>query len=151
MLDFIIPILESYGYWGMLIASFIAGSVFPWSSEAIMIGLLAAGLDPEGLIIYGTVGNVLGSMFNYWIGSFGRIDWIEKYLHVKKESLDRAERFMNGHGAWIGFFAFLPLLGSAIAILLGLMRANIPITVISMTLGKLLRYIILVYGAGMLM
>lgn len=151
MLDFIIPILESYGYWGMLIASFIAGSVFPWSSEAIMIGLLAAGLDPEGLIIYGTIGNVLGSMFNYWIGSFGRIDWIEKYLHVKKESLDRAERFMNGHGAWIGFFAFLPLLGSAIAILLGLMRANIPITVISMTLSKLLRYIILVYGAGMLM
>lgn len=151
MLDFIIPILESYGYWGMLIASFIAGSVFPWSSEAIMIGLLAAGLDPEGLIIYGTIGNVLGSMFNYWVGSFGRIDWIEKYLHVKKESLDRAERFMNGHGAWIGFFAFLPLLGSAIAILLGLMRANIPITVISMTLGKLLRYIILVYGAGMLM
>lgn len=135
----------------MLIASFIAGSVFPWSSEAIMLGLLAAGLDPEGLIIYGTIGNVLGSMFNYWIGSFGRIDWIEKYLHVKKESLDRAERFMNGHGAWIGFFAFLPLLGSAIAILLGLMRANIPITVISMTLGKLLRYIILVYGAGMLM
>jgi len=151
MLDFIIPILESYGYWGMLIASFIAGSVFPWSSEAIMLGLLAAGLDPEGLIIYGTIGNVLGSMFNYWVGSFGRIDWIEKYLHVKKESLDRAERFMNGHGAWIGFFAFLPLLGSAIAILLGLMRANIPITVISMTLGKLLRYIILVYGAGMLM
>lgn len=151
MLDFIIPILESYGYWGMLIASFIAGSVFPWSSEAIMLGLLAAGLDPEGLIIYGTIGNVLGSMFNYWIGSFGRIDWIEKYLHVKKESLDRAERFMNGHGAWIGFFAFLPLLGSAISILLGLMRANIPITVISMTLGKLLRYIILVYGAGMLM
>ena len=151
MLDFIIPILESYGYWGMLIASFIAGSVFPWSSEAIMLGLLAAGLDPEGLIIYGTIGNVLGSMFNYWIGSFGRIDWIEKYLHVKKESLDRAERFMNGHGAWIGFFAFLPLLGSAIAILLGLMRANILITVISMTLGKLLRYIILVYGAGMLM
>ena len=151
MLDFIIPILESYGYWGMLIASFIAGSVFPWSSEAIMLGLLAAGLDPEGLIIYGTIGNVLGSMFNYWVGSFGRIDWIEKYLHVKKESLDRAERFMNGHGAWIGFFAFLPLLGSAIAILLGLMRANILITVISMTLGKLLRYIILVYGAGMLM
>ena len=150
MFDFIIPLLESYGYWGMLIAAFIAGSVFPWSSEAIMVGLLAAGLDPIGLIVYGTIGNVLGSMFNYWVGSFGRIDWIEKYLHVKKKSLDRAVRFMNGHGAWIGFFAFLPLLGSAIAILLGLMRANIPITVISMTIGKLLRYIIIVYGANML-
>lgn len=146
-MDFIIPILESYGYWGMLIAAFIAGSVFPWSSEAIMLALLAAGLEPMGLVIYGTIGNVLGSMFNYWVGHFGRIDWIEKYLHVKKESLDKAERFMRGHGAWIGFFAFLPIIGSAITILLGLMRANVFITTISIAIGKFLRYAILVYGA----
>lgn len=146
-MDFIIPILESYGYWGMLIAAFIAGSVFPWSSEAIMLALLAAGLEPMGLVIYGTIGNVLGSMFNYWVGHFGRIDWIEKYLHVKKKSLDKAERFMRGHGAWIGFFAFLPIIGSAITILLGLMRANVIITTISIAIGKFLRYAILVYGA----
>jgi len=57
---------------------------------------------------------------------------------------------MAGHGAWMGFFAFLPLLGSAITILLGLMRANIPISLASITAGKLLRYLILVYGAGMI-
>ena len=44
----------------------------------------------------------------------GKMEWIEKYLHVKKKSLDKAERFMAGRGAWMGFFAFLPLLGSAI-------------------------------------
>lgn len=150
MLDAIQPILESYGYWGMFIAAFIAGSVFPWSSEAIMLGMLAAGLDPFGLVAYGTVGNVLGSMFNYWVGHLGRLDWIEKYLHVKKESLDKAERFMHGHGAWIGFFAFLPIIGSAITILLGLMRANVFITMLSIAIGKLLRYAILVYGADMI-
>lgn len=146
-MDALIPILESYGYWGLFLAGFIAGSVFPWSSEAIMLALQAAGLDPVGLVLYGTVGNVLGSMFNFWVGHLGRIDWIEKYLHVKKESLDKAERFMRGHGAWIGFFAFLPIIGSAITILLGLMRANVLISVTSITLGKFLRYAILVYGA----
>lgn len=57
---------------------------------------------------------------------------------------------MAGHGAWIGFFAFLPIIGSAITICLGLMRANIVISTVSITLGKLLRYLILMAGAGLL-
>ena len=142
-MDFIVSLLISYGYWGMLITAFIAGSFFPFSSEAVMTGLLAAGLDPWGLIIYGTIGNVAGGML-------GKIEWIEKYLHVKQQDLDKATRFMGGRGAWMGFFAFVPLLGSAITIVLGLMRANIPISLTSIALGKFLRYVVLIYGAQLL-
>ena len=145
-MDGFIELLESYGYWGMLIAAFLAGSVFPFSSEAVMVGLMAAGLDPWVLMAYGTTGNVLGSVLNYCIGRLGKTEWFEKYLHVKPESMEKARRFMRGHGAWMGFFAFIPLLGSAITILLGLMRANPVITFISITLGKLFRYVILIYG-----
>ena len=81
----------------------------------------------------------------------GKMEWIEKYLHVSEESLARAHRFLAGHGAWMGFFAFLPVLGSAITIALGLMRSNIVITFIAITLGKIFRYIILIYGAGLFM
>lgn len=139
-------ILTGYGYWGMLTAAFLAGSFVPFSSEAVMLALLAAGLDGWQLIVYGSIGNIAGSMVNYGVGRLGRLDWIERYLHVKKKDLDRARRFMAGHGAWMGFFAFLPLLGSAITILLGLMRANIPISVTSIAIGKFLRYLILIYG-----
>ena len=142
----LVDILTEYGYWGMLIAAFIAGSFFPFSSEAVMLGLLATGLDAWQLIVYGSVGNILGSMVNYGVGRLGRLDWIERYLHVKRSDLDRAQRFMRGHGAWMGFFAFLPILGSAITILLGFMRANIPISLFSIALGKFLRYLILIYG-----
>lgn len=142
-------ILINYGYWGMLVAAFLAGSFFPFSSEAVMLGLLAAGLKTEPLIIYGTIGNVLGSIFNYGVGRLGKLEWIERYLHVKKKDLDRAQRFMAGHGAWMGFFAFLPIIGSAITICLGLMRANIVITVTSITIGKLLRYIVLMAGVSL--
>ena len=150
-MDSIIALLISYGYWGMFLTAFVAGSFFPFSSEAVMAGLLAAGLDPWGLIIYGTIGNVMGGMFNYCIGRMGRLEWIERYLHVKQKDLDRATKFMAGRGAWMGFFAFVPILGSAITVALGLMRANVVISVISITIGKFLRYVVLIYGASLLM
>ena len=145
-MSWIIDFLMSWGYWGMLVSAFLAGSFFPFSSEVVMSGLQAAGLEPIQLVLYGSIGNVLGSMFNYSVGRMGKLEWIEKYLHVKKESLDKAQNFMVDRGAWMGFFAFLPLLGSAITIVLGLTRANIVISVISITIGKVLRYVLLVYG-----
>ena len=144
-MDALIDILIDFGYWGMLAAAFLAGSFFPFSSEAVMTALVAVGLDPVQLTIYATIGNVAGGLFNYGVGRMGRLDWIERYLHVRKESLDKATKFMGGHGAWMGFFAFVPILGSAITICLGLMRANIIISVISITLGKFIRYAILAY------
>jgi len=149
-MDALVAFLTHYGYWGMLAAAFLAGSFLPFSSEAVMVALLGAGLDEWGLILYGTIGNVLGSVVNYFVGRLGRLNWIERWLHVKKKDLDRAQRFMAGRGAWMGFFAFLPILGSAITILLGLMRANIPVTFFSITIGKLLRYVLLIYGANLI-
>ena len=150
-MDVIISLLTQYGYWGMLLAAFLAGSFFPFSSEAVMVALMATGLDPWQLMVYGTIGNVMGSVFNYGVGRMGKMEWIEKYLRVKKRNLDRAHRFVEGHGAWMGFFAFLPVIGSAITIVLGLMRSNVVVTFIAITLGKLFRYIILIYSAGLFM
>ena len=144
-MDAIIELLTGYGYWGMLLAAFLAGSFLPFSSEAVMVGLMAMKLDPWLLMLYGTVGNVLGSVVNYCVGRLGKQEWFEKYLHVSPKNMDRARRFMAGRGAWMGFFAFIPLLGSAITILLGLMRANVVITFISITLGKIFRYILLIF------
>lgn len=149
-MDILIELIKDNGYWGMLVAAFLAGSFFPFSSEAVMLGLLAAGLEPWSLIVYGTIGNVAGSFFNYGVGRMGRLDWIERYLHVDNHKIERAKNFMAGHGAWMGFFAFLPVLGSAITIALGLMRANIPVSLTSITIGKFLRYLLLIYGTEQL-
>ena len=147
-MDALIQLLTEYGYLGMLAPAFLAGRVCAFTSELVMVGLMAAGLDPFLLVVYGTVGNVLGSVFNYGVGYMGRIDWIEKYLHVRKEKLERTRRFLAGRGAWMGILAFLPILGSVVTIVLGLMRANMTITFISITIGKFLRYLLLVYGVG---
>lgn len=149
-MDVVLSFLVDWGYWGMLVAAFLAGSFLPFNSEAVMVGLQAAGLDPLPLVVYGTIGNALGSLFNYGVGRMGKVEWIERYLHVRKESLDKARRFVGEKGAWMGFFCFIPLLGSAIAILLGLMKANFALCSLTITLGKLARYLVIVYGVVLL-
>lgn len=149
-MNWLIDLLMNYGYWGMLVAAFLAGSFVPFSSEAVLLGLMAAGLKPWPLVVYASIGNVAGSMFNYGVGRLGKVEWIHRYLHVSQESLAKAERFVAGRGAWMGFFAFIPLLGSAITIVLGLMRANVPVCILSITLGKVIRYVVLVGSLGLL-
>lgn len=140
----------NWGYMGMALSAFLAASILPFSSEAVMVGLLAAGLDMWALVAWGTVGNVLGSMFNYGIGRLGKMEWIEKYLHTKPEDLDRARRFMGGRGAWMGLFSCIPVIGDVITIVLGLMRANLTIFIVSVTISKLARYVVLMVTAGTL-
>lgn len=146
-MDAFLQFLIDWGYWGLFLGSFIAGSVIPFSSEAVLVACVGAlGLDPTVCTLAATAGNVAGGMTCYWMGHLGNMVWIEKYFHVSKEKLARAERFVQGRGAWMAFFAFIPLLGSAISIVLGMMRANIWIVTVSMTLGKILRYALLVWG-----
>ena len=140
----------NWGYMGMALSAFLAASILPFSSEAVMVGLLAAGLDMWALVAWGTVGNVLGSLFNYGIGRLGKMEWIEKYLHTKPEDLDRARRFMRGRGAWMGLFSCIPVIGDVITIVLGLMRANLTIFIVSVTISKLARYVVLMVTAGTL-
>lgn len=136
--------LQDYGYWGMTVAAFLAGSVFPFSSETVMVSLQLAGLEPWPLFLSATVGNVAGSMFNYWIGTFGRMEWIEKYLRISRAKIEKTQQWMNGRGAWIGALCFLPILGSVLSVTLGYMRANPYVTFASVSVGKALRYAILI-------
>lgn len=132
-----------WGYWGMAIGAFAAGSIIPIGSEMIFLLLCCLGLNPWLLILSATVGNTLGGMSCYWMGMLGRREWIHRYLGVSEQKLERATRFLQGRGAWMGFFAFVPYIGEAIIVALGIMRSNQLVTLLSMTIGKALRYYVL--------
>ena len=138
-------LLESWGYWGMFVSALIAGTVFPFSSEIVLSALQLAGLDPLQLFIAATVGNTAGSMINYWVGSLGKMEWIEKYLHVKTSKVEQASAWMERYGAWIGLFSFVPIVGSAISVALGFARANAWMSFLTIFVGKAIRYSVLIY------
>lgn len=121
----------------------LAGSVVPFSSELVLVALIKLGLDPTLCLLSASLGNTAGGMTCYYMGRLGKMGWIEKYFKVKREKIEKMERFLKGKGALMAFFAFLPALGEVISIALGFMRSNVVLTALSMFAGKLIRYILL--------
>lgn len=140
--------LVEYGYWGLLVASFLAATILPFSSEVVFAALIAAGLDLWALIIYATIGNAAGGATCYYLGRLGKVDWLEKWFKIKPESIEKTINKLQGKGALMGFFGFLPAVGDVMLVALGFMRANTSVVMISMTVGKFLRYLIIGFGIG---
>lgn len=140
-MDAFLQFLIDWGYLGMFLSALIAGTVVPLSSEAVLVACISMGLDPVTCVLLATAGNMIGGMTCYFLGALGNMKWIERYFGVKKEKLERAQRFVHGRGAWMAAFTFIPFLGEAIGVVLGLMRANVWITATAMFIGKSLRYI----------
>ncbi len=142
-MDAFVDFLLTYGYGGMFAAAFLAGSFFPFSSEAVMAGLRLAGLDVWMLVLCASMGNLLGGMFNYGVGRMGKEDWIYGMLRVRPERLEQSERFVHRYGAWMGLLSWLPILGSVITIAMGLLRVDVWKSALTILIGKVARYVVL--------
>lgn len=143
-MDGFIAYLIQFGGLGMFVAAFLAGSFFPFSSELVMVGLLAAGVNPADLLLWGTAGNTLGSLFNYGVGSLGKDEWIERWTKVKPDKLEKAKRWVRHYGAWAGLLAWLPLIGSVITVALGFLRVKLIYSMLAVAVGKYVRYWLLI-------
>lgn len=147
-MDGFINFLISWGDWGMFLASLLSGSICPFiSSEAVMIALLAMGVEPWGLLLWGSTGNIIGGVICFYLGGIASPDWLERKLHMNHEKMERATRLTNRHGALAAFFSFIPLVGSAILVVLGMMNANAPKTLTTMSIGKTVRYLLIILPA----
>ncbi len=135
--------LSLYGLITLFAHSFLAATIIPFGSEATFIALQSLGLNPWLCLWTASIGNTLGGLSGYALGRFGRLEWIEKYLHITHRQLLTTQRHINRFGPWLAFFSFLPFIGDFIPLALGLMRSNFVITSLFIFLGKFLRYFIL--------
>lgn len=134
--------LFEYSLWGLFLASFLAATVVPFSSEALLSVLIATGTDVTTAILVATAGNWLGGLSSFAIGYLGKWEWIEKYLRVKRETIEKWHDRLYKRGTVFAFFSWLPAVGDVFSVGLGLLRANIIITALSMLAGRFIRYLI---------
>lgn len=134
--------LFDYSLWGLFLASLLAATVVPFSSEALLSYLIINKTDPFTAVLVASAGNWLGGMSSFAIGYLGKWEWIEKYLRIKREAIEKWHNRLYKRGAIFAFFCWLPAVGDVIAVGLGLLRANILITAIAMLAGKFIRYVI---------
>jgi membrane protein YqaA with SNARE-associated domain len=76
----------------------------------------------------------------------GNTQTIAKWLKVKEKRIIKAKDFVNKRGSWIAIFTFLPILGTAIAVAMGMLRTNIFKVLVFTTIGKVVRYIIVAFS-----
>lgn len=140
----------SLGYLGLFLASFLAATVVPFSSEVVFSALVYGGLDAWSCVFIATAGNWLGGLSCYFIGKLGKVEWMEKYLRIKQEKLQKWMDKIHRYGDWFAFFSFLPGIGDAIAVASGFFRCNFWIVAASMLIGKFVRYILWMYIHGLI-
>lgn len=133
------------GYAGLFLASFLAATVIPFSSEGLFLVMLFNGFNSWWLLFFATTGNTLGGMSSYGIGRMGKWAWIEKWLRLKPESVTRMQHKIFPYASLAAFFCWLPAIGDIIAVALGLIRVSWVKVLFWMTIGKLFRYILLIF------
>jgi membrane protein YqaA with SNARE-associated domain len=132
---------SEWGYFGLFLASFIAATVLPLSSEIVFSVLIVNNYDLATCLVIATLGNWIGGMSSYALGWLAKWSFIEKYLRIKKERIQIFKIKIENWGSFIAFFCWLPIIGDPLAVGLGVFKANIIKVSIWMLIGKMIRYL----------
>lgn len=118
---------------GVFVASFLAATVVPFSSEAVLFGYLK--LHPEHAalaVALATIGNTAGGMTTYLMGR----------LLPERKPDTRALAWLKRYGAPAVVFAWLPIVGDALCAAAGWLRVNWLAALVFMAAGRLGRYLV---------
>ena len=132
--------LVDLGYAGLFIGSFLAATIFPFSADVLLVGMLVAGGSPWVVIGTATAGNFIGGLTSYGIGRIGKWEWIEK-LGVKPETLEKQKAKVDKYGAWVALLSWVPFIGDVLAVALGFYRTKFLPSAFFMFIGKFGRFV----------
>ncbi len=136
--------LAAYG--GLFMAALIAATILPMQSEAVLVGLLLAGYPPWLLVVVAGAGNILGSVINWLMGR-----WIEQYrdrrwFPVSEPALERARGWYRRYGRWSLLASWAPIVGDPLTVVAGVLRENLGVFVLLVTIAKVGRYAVLAWA-----
>ncbi len=130
--------------WVLFGSSFMSATLLPGFSEANIIYLSkTTSHSQEVLVLVATIGNSLGGLTNYVIGILAARGVKLKYF--EKENLQKPLEKIRKYGALSLLFAWLPVIGDPLCLAAGYLRVNALLSTLFITVGKLVRYALLVF------
>ena len=136
--------MEALSYVALFASSFLAATVVPFSSEAVLAATLLSGGDPFACLVVATAGNTLGGMTGYALGRWGRRTFAEKRAELSAARQQRWLGFAERYGSVAALSCWLPGIGDFIAIALGALKTRWLPTLLWMAVGKSARYAVVV-------
>lgn len=134
------------GYFALFFAAFGAATLLPLQSEAALVGLLLNGAHGVwALLAVATLGNVLGSLVNWWLGR--RLEGLrgKRWFPVGPAALDKARRHYQVYGHWTLLLSWLPVVGDPLTLVAGVMGEPLWRFTLLVTLAKGARYLVLAW------
>lgn len=134
-------------YAGLFVAAFLAATIIPAQSEGVLVALLATGAYPAwALVAVASVGNVAGSVLNWWLG--GQVERFKtrRWFPVSQKALARAQASYAKWGRWSLLLSWVPIIGDPITVAAGVMRERLAVFATLVGIAKTARYVVLAWG-----
>lgn len=132
----------SLGYIGIFLAAFIASTLFPAPSELIILVAFEHNFNVYLVILIATIGNVIGSLTNYYIGYFSSSQRLMTKFKINTNKIEYWTKMSDKYGYWLGLLAWVPIIGDPLIAIVGFLRVKIVPLTGMIVIGKLSRYII---------
>ena len=131
-------------YTGLFALAFIAATILPAQSEAALVALLLAGNQPPAaLVLVAGVGNILGSVLNWWLGTLIERFRDRRWFPASPAQLDRAARWYHRWGRWSLLASWVPIIGDPLTVAAGVLREPLWSFVALVSVAKFARYAVL--------
>lgn len=135
-------------YLGLFGAAFAAATILPMQSEALLAYLVTnPDLWVAGLFCVATLGNVLGSVVNWYCGRFLRRFRDRRWFPVSPDALQRAETRYHRYGRWSLLASWVPIIGDPLTVVAGVMREPLRSFIPIVLLAKGTRYLVVILAA----
>ena len=132
-------------YWLLFFQSFLAATLVPFSSEAVLAAMIYNDFNPVYCLVAASAGNWLGGMSSYGLGYLGKLEHIEKWLRIKYKKLLHWQEKIQKYGSYLALITWLPFVGDIIAVGLGFFKVRwLPVAVLSLV-ARVLRYAVITY------
>ncbi len=126
---------------GLFVTSFLAATVLPMSSEAVLAGVsLTTATDKLLLLAVATTANTLGSVLNWALGRWGARFRDRSWFPVKPATYDKAAERFRRWGVWSLLLSWLPIVGDPLTLIAGAAGVRLLPFVLLVALGKGARY-----------
>jgi len=127
--------------------SFLAATLLPLGSEALLLYDISQNYSLTLLWIFATVGNTLGSMVNYWLGLKGEA-YLERKGHVSVKKMEKARGFFAKYGGWSLLLSWVPIIGDPLTFIAGVLRYDFKWFSLIVFVAKGLRYAVIIFLAS---
>ena len=131
----------------MFVSAFLSATVLPGNSEVVFVALAVPKLvlgslfsiDILALVFFATLGNGLGSLTTYGIGR-----WMPNFDPKNHRTLWVTNQIKR-YGAITLLLSWLPVVGDLFCAIAGWLRLNFVTSSVFIFLGKLVRYVALLF------